>query len=187
MFLVNKIEIKLVVHDQTGTRYGLPGCFRDLLACPVLRHVTVKFGLLRIGLYYDTNAEWSHMSEDRVLDKKNSDGLDEILTLTSGMYRQLKEKIGEELKFETNYLRVGEKTRLGKSAWAKLQSSKLESWCWKGKIYRNTRVLSKASSYCLSWLRAIMSPRSVKSRRLVQSNARMTGVTFQSRQRSSRL
>ncbi|KAF6218889.1 hypothetical protein HO133_005432 [Letharia lupina] len=116
-----RMEIKVVIHEQTGTRYGLPGCFRDLLACPVLRHVTVKVGLFRAGLYYDTDAEWSYMSEDRVLDKTNSDGLDEILTLTSGMYRQLKEKIGEELKFETNYLRVGEKIkaweeRIGKAA-----------------------------------------------------------------------
>lgn len=90
---------------------------------PVLFYATLpsRLDYSGLGLYYDTDAEWSHMSEDRVLDKTNSDGLDEILTLTSGMYRQLKEKVGEELKFETNYLRVGGKfkaweERMGKAA-----------------------------------------------------------------------
>ena len=74
-------------------------CFRDLFACPALRRVTVKVGLLGERNIVPTNA---------VANEADSAELGTILTVATGSYRRLKEKVGAGLKFDSRHQRFKE-------------------------------------------------------------------------------
>ena len=74
-------------------------CFRDLLACPILRHVTVKVGLIGERNVMPTN--------DVVIEAELAE-LDTILTVATGSYRRVKEKVGAGLKFDSRHQRFKE-------------------------------------------------------------------------------
>ena len=91
-------------------------CFRDLLACPALRRVTVKVELLGERNIVPTNA---------VANEADSAKLDTILTVATGSYRRLKEKVGAGLKFDSRHQRFKEtieawEERVGKATVEKI-------------------------------------------------------------------
>ncbi len=99
MMFVKRIEIIVGTHEynyeyKQPNEYGLRNCFHKLLACPALCYVTVK-------------VEKTSIVEERILAE-----LDIILTDTTDMYQKLKAKIGEGLKFETEYLPIGESVKI---------------------------------------------------------------------------
>ncbi len=98
MMFVKGIEILVTVSiDKAPKEYGLRGCFHKILACPALRYVTVKV---------EEDRDFA-LAEERILAE-----LDIILTATTDMYQKLKAKTGEGLKFETEYLRIGENIKI---------------------------------------------------------------------------
>lgn len=104
MVLVKEVEILLVTRQEIEKckqrhQSMLRDCFRNLLTCPVLRRVTVK-----VGLNVDLIDERSNVPEDIIPFDCDSDMVDEILNSTTGVYQELKGKIGPGLKIETNNL-----------------------------------------------------------------------------------
>ena len=103
MVFVQEIEIELIIGRPEGI-CGLGDSICKLLACPVLRRVTVKVEIPG-GIHDD----WSGGRGDTVLRKHGLDDLEIVSTATAGFYHQeLKVKIGVGLKFATKYLRFGE-------------------------------------------------------------------------------
>lgn len=64
-------------------------CFRDLLSCPDLRHVTVKVELAWVGR--------------GVAQERDSADLEIILAAARAVHQELKARLGRRLKFETKY------------------------------------------------------------------------------------
>lgn len=82
---------------------GISDCFRHLLACPVLRRVTVQ-----VGRHVKENDEWRNAPERVVCNLDEIAVLDFILPAATEMYQGPKKKIGQGLNFETRHLRIGE-------------------------------------------------------------------------------
>ena len=76
---------------------GLYYCFRDLLACPGLRRVTVQVEMAGIG-------DW----ESEVPQERDLTNLEIILTAATAIYQKLEAKLGGRLRFETKYPLVAE-------------------------------------------------------------------------------
>ncbi|CAD6577695.1 MAG: hypothetical protein ASARMPREDX12_008464 [Alectoria sarmentosa] len=115
MTFVKDIEVEIVI-SLGSNQYGLYNCFRNLLSCPVLVRVTVKFRISS-SLFDggdDVPAVASSITEG-ILTK-----LDDVLTAATGVYQELKGKIGEGLKAETKYQSMGEKIKAWKERMGKV-------------------------------------------------------------------
>lgn len=112
MMFVQAFEVRLdirVVSTAMGHQ-GLCNCFRDLLACPGLRSVTVQVEMAGIG-------DWA----SEVPQERDLANLDIILIAATAIYQKLKAKLGGRLRFATKFPLVAEnikawEERMGKAA-----------------------------------------------------------------------
>lgn len=111
---VKCIAITLRIHYNVGDlgQHGLCDRFRNLLACPVLRYVTVKVGL---------GGDWEGDVSD-ALDRHSQ--LGNHSHCCRGIYQKLKGKLGVRLKFETIYLDIGENIKAWEERMGKAEAKK---------------------------------------------------------------
>lgn len=91
--------------DPRRDQRRLRKCFRDFLACPSLRRVTI-----RVSLPGDQIAEQDNKPTPAVAQDGDLAELDSILTIATGEYQALRRRLRAGLKFESRHQRIKDST-----------------------------------------------------------------------------
>ena len=169
MILIERIEIEFVVSLGLEKHNGIYACCRYPLACPVLRRVTVRFGLFAVR-----NSERCYMRGGAVCDIDHLADLDAALAATAGTCRELYKETrgGAEIRDRTSAYRRTHQG-LGRAQWRRRSPGDMSGHVRSGRSGRRGEV-REGSNWFLSQSWSTMSPRSVNFRNLLYSNAKMT-------------